>query len=149
MPIPYLTIYRHDRKSRALITLAGEIDLDTGHLVRESLAHCLRDRVRTIDVDLTTVTFCDVSGLNVFLAAWRHMAAAGGSLQLHHPPPVLARIVDLTGSGFLLRGLPARQEPPPPWEGIIATTPALRPAPRHEALPRLAPGIYAAVGGVL
>ncbi|MEV6653858.1 STAS domain-containing protein [Streptomyces sp. NPDC051219] len=149
MPIPHLTIYRHDRKTRALITLAGEIDLHTGPLVRESLACYLRDCIRTIDVDLTPVTFCDVSGLNVFLAAWHHMAAAGGSLQLHHPPPVLARIVDLTGSRFLLRGLPAPQELPPPREGTIATTPALRPAPRYEALHRLAPVIPAAVGGVL
>ncbi|MET9761321.1 hypothetical protein ABZ016_20045 [Streptomyces sp. NPDC006372] len=34
MPFPQLTLYRHDRHSRALITLAGEIDLTTGGIVR-------------------------------------------------------------------------------------------------------------------
>ncbi|SOD85317.1 anti-anti-sigma factor [Streptomyces sp. Ag109_G2-15] len=106
MSIPQLTLYRHDRHSRALITLAGEIDLATEHLVRDGLGRCLRDGIRTIDVDLTTVTFCDVTGLNAFLHAARAIAVAGGSLRLHHPPQVLARIIALTGSGTLLLGLP-------------------------------------------
>ncbi|MFI8239211.1 STAS domain-containing protein [Streptomyces sp. NPDC085866] len=107
MAIPQLTLYRHDRHSRALITLAGEIDLTTEHLVHDGLGRCLRDGIRTIDVDLTTVTFCDVTGLNAFLHAARAIVVAGGSLRLHHPPQVLARIIALTGSGTLLLGLPS------------------------------------------
>ncbi|MFI1162759.1 STAS domain-containing protein [Streptomyces sp. NPDC020801] len=113
MPTPQLTLYRRDKRSRALITLAGAIDLLTEHLVRESLGRCLRDGIRTIDVDLTTVTFCDVTGLNVFLHAPRATAVAGGSLSLHHPPPVPARIIALTGNGTLLLGHP-RDLPPRP-----------------------------------
>jgi anti-sigma B factor antagonist len=149
MPLPPLNVYRHDKESRALITLAGEIDLQTVPLVRETLEQCLRDGIHTIDVDLTPVTFCDCSGLNAFLEASRHSTAAGGTLQLHCPPPTLARILDLTGSGFLLRGLPAPQGPPPPREGIAATTPAQLPAPRYAALHRPPPAIPAATGGVL
>ncbi|MFJ4580822.1 STAS domain-containing protein [Streptomyces echinatus] len=106
MSLPQLTLYRYDRHGRALITLAGEIDLATEHLVRDGLGRCLRNGICTIDIDLATVTFCDVTGLNAFLHAARATAAAGGSLRLHHPPPVLARIIALTGSGTLLLGLP-------------------------------------------
>ena len=106
MPIPQLTLYRRDKHRRALITMAGEIDMSTERLVRESVGRCLLDGIRVIDADLTTVTFCDVTGLNAFLYASQATAAAGGSLRLHHPPPVLARIITLTGNGFLLSGLP-------------------------------------------
>ncbi|WP_051865405.1 STAS domain-containing protein [Streptomyces griseus] len=117
MPFPQLTLYRHDRHSRALITLAGEIDLTTERIVRESLGQCVRDGIRAIDVDLTTVTFCDVTGLNAFLHASRATAVAGGSLRLHHPPSALARIIALTGNSTLLHGYPGVPPRPssPPW----------------------------------
>ncbi|MFI1399941.1 STAS domain-containing protein [Streptomyces sp. NPDC020681] len=124
MPIPQLNVYRHDRGSRALLTLAGEIDLDTAPIVRESLEKCLSDGIRTIDVDLTTVTFCDCSGLNTLLHASQQTAAAGGSLQLHYPPPLVARLVDLTGSGFLLLGLPFGHLEPPMRDAPAATATA-------------------------
>lgn len=128
MPLPQmLNLYRHDRTDRALITLAGEIDLDSAPLVRESLAQCLRDGIRTIDVDLTTVTFCDCSGLNVFLAASERTAAAGGTLRLHYPPAILARLVALTGTGTLLFGLASAAGPSAPREHERGSAPAARP----------------------
>lgn len=102
MPLPQLDVCRHDHTTRALITLAGEIDLATAPLVYAELAGCVRDGIRTADVDLTAVTFCDASGLNAFLTASRHATDAGTTLQLHHPPPTMARIIEITGSGFLL-----------------------------------------------
>jgi anti-anti-sigma factor len=141
MPIPQLNVYRHDRESRALLTLAGEIDLDTAPLVRASVEECLREGIRTIDIDLTAVTFCDCSGLNAFLHASQQTTAAGGSLQLHYPPPLMARLVDLTGSGFLLRGLPFGRLPAPLQGGLVPTAPA---SPR-----RLVPAVPALSSGVL
>ncbi|GAA3369795.1 hypothetical protein GCM10017744_090950 [Streptomyces antimycoticus] len=134
MPLPLLTVYRHDRRERALITLAGEIDLESAPLVRVSLERCLREGIRTIDVDLTPVTFCDCSGLNAFLRAAQQTTVVGGTLRLHHPPTMLAWILDLAGCGFLLLGLPFGHLPPP-----LGDTPAAPlPAPPHRSVP-LAP----------
>ncbi|MFD3582657.1 STAS domain-containing protein [Streptomyces sp. NPDC058683] len=102
MPLPQLNVYRHDRDTRALITLAGEIDLATAPQVSEALAECLSDGIRGIDVDLTAVTFCDASGLNAFLRAYRLVTDAGTTLRLHHPSQAMARVIEITGSGFLL-----------------------------------------------
>ncbi|MBC2905362.1 STAS domain-containing protein [Streptomyces cupreus] len=113
MPLPQLNVHRHDHTTHALITLAGEIDLATAPLVRAALAACLRDGIRTADVDLTAVTFCDASGLNALLTASRLAADAGATLQLHYPPPTLARIAEITGSGFLLHDLHAVRTPSP------------------------------------
>lgn len=134
MPLPQLTVNRHDRRTRALITLAGEIDLESAPLVRVSLERCLLDGIRAIDIDLTPVTFCDCSGLNTFLHAAQQTTVVGGTLRLHHPPTTLVRILDLTGCGFLLVGLPFGHLPPTP--GDIAA-PSL-PAPPHRSAP-LAP----------
>ncbi|MCX4977816.1 STAS domain-containing protein [Streptomyces sp. NBC_00620] len=124
MPLPQLNVYRHDSKKRALITLTGEIDLQSAPLVREALERCLRDGVRTIDVDLTPVTFCDCSGLNTFIKASQRTAEVGGSLQLHYPPYTLALLVELTGTGFLLAGLPPVQGESPLTPAPTATDPA-------------------------
>ena len=104
MPLPQLTVDRHDRRTRTLITLVGEIDLDSAPLVHASLERCLRDGIRTIDVDLTLVTFCDCSGLNTFLDTAQQATVAGGTLRLRHPPPMLARIFRIVDCEFLFAG---------------------------------------------
>ncbi|MFF1327072.1 STAS domain-containing protein [Streptomyces sp. NPDC058298] len=100
-----LNVYRHDRDTRALITLAGEIDLATAPLLCSALTTCVHDGIRTVDVDLTAVTFCDVSGLNAFLALSQLATDAGTVLQLHYPPRTLARIMEIVGACFLLHEL--------------------------------------------
>ncbi|NEC91189.1 STAS domain-containing protein [Streptomyces sp. SID12501] len=124
MPLSPFTIHRHDRRERALITLAGEIDLGSAPLVRTALARCLSDGIRIVDVDLTSVTFCDCSGLNVFLYAAQRTTDAGGVLRLYNPPPSLGRILDLTGCGFLLLGLPLGHLPPPLGDDPAPAVPA-------------------------
>jgi len=95
---PILNVYRHDTDNRALVTLTDEIDLESAPLVHASLERCLHDGIRAIEVEVAAVTFYDCGGLNAFLHALPHTAAAGGSLQLHHPSPALERLVALTGS---------------------------------------------------
>lgn len=138
---PMLNVFRHDTDNQALVTLTGEIDMDSAPLVRESLGQCLRDGIRTIDVDVTTVTFCDCSGLNTFLHALLHTAAVGGSLHLHYPSPALERLVALTGSESLFLTLP---------DALAGSPPALQPSPAHEVarlLPQVVP--IGLAGGVL
>lgn len=106
MTLPQLNIYRHDRGTRALITLAGEIDPVTAPQVRAALERCLDDGITTIDVDLTTVGLCDDSGLDVFLDASRHATEARASLRLHHPSPQTARLLADTGSDRVLLSRP-------------------------------------------
>ncbi|MFE1028044.1 STAS domain-containing protein [Streptomyces sp. NPDC058818] len=131
MPLPQLAVHRHDRGDRTLITLAGEIDLESVPLVRAALERCLRDGVRSVDVDLTAVSFCECSGLNAFLRASQQATLAEKTLRLHHPPAMLARMLDLTGCGFLLLGLPYGQASPP-----LGDAPAVSPSTTpHESVP--------------
>ncbi|MDR6979670.1 anti-anti-sigma factor [Streptomyces sp. 3330] len=106
MALPQLNVHRYECGARALITLAGEIDLVTAAQVRRALAECLSPDIRSIDVDLTAVTFCDASGLNAFLLASRFATDGGRTLRLHHPSRSVARVIEITGSGFLLYPVP-------------------------------------------
>ncbi|GAA3903147.1 hypothetical protein GCM10023084_64530 [Streptomyces lacrimifluminis] len=113
-----------------MVTLAGEIDLESAPLVRMSLEECLRDGIRAIDVDLTHVTFCDCSGLNTFLSAAEQTTAVGGTVRLHHPPPTLALILDLVGCGSLLLGTP-----PAHFPASLRDTPVPpAPVPQHGSV---------------
>ncbi|MEU4877504.1 STAS domain-containing protein [Streptomyces sp. NPDC021608] len=107
MTPPQLNVYRHEHGAHGLVTLTGEIDSTTAPQVREALAECLGEGVRSVDVDLTAVTFCDAGGLGAFLLASRFATEAGRTLRLHHPPPNMARIIEITGCGFLLPSSPA------------------------------------------
>jgi len=134
---PALSCYRYDTAASASITLAGEIDLDTAPLLRAALELRLHDGVSRVDVDLSAVSFCDASGLNVFLAVSRHAAAAGVSLRLREPDRALVRLFDLAGCGFLL----APGEAGLPVPALCGYCPAGLPSE-----PLLTPALAAAVG---
>ncbi|MFC8202050.1 STAS domain-containing protein [Streptomyces sp. NPDC057298] len=135
-----LNVDRHDTKNRALVTLAGEIDLNSAPLVRESLERCLRDGIRVIDVDVTAVTFCDCSGLNTFLHALLNTATVGGSLHLHYPSPALERLFVLTDTGSLFLPLP---------DTLAGSPPAPQPPAMPQTVPRPAPVLAVLPGGLL
>ncbi|MFD8423179.1 STAS domain-containing protein [Streptomyces sp. NPDC059466] len=127
MSLPRLTIYRHDRRNRALITLAGEIDPATAPRVRAALERCLDDGISTIDVDLTPLGSCDDSGLKVFLDASEHATTASASLRLHHPSPQTSRLLARTGAAPLLLGPPRTPVPAPLLRDLRRTAPPSSP----------------------
>ncbi|MCZ4103690.1 STAS domain-containing protein [Streptomyces sp. H39-C1] len=97
---------RHDRESWSVITLRGEIDWDTAPSARSVIETCLQGN-RDVDLDLAAVTFCDVSGLNLFLGAIQYARAAGRGIRLSRATPAVSRLFVLTGTSHLLRGPPA------------------------------------------
>lgn len=127
MALPALKIFRHDRGKRSLVTLAGDIDPATAPLVRDALEGCLRDGITTVDVDLTVLGDCDLSGVDVFLDASRRATAAQATVRLHHPPPQTARLLALTGAAPLLLGPPRAPVPPSLLRDLHAAAPSRSP----------------------
>ncbi|CAM5440292.1 hypothetical protein GCM10010329_51780 [Streptomyces spiroverticillatus] len=104
------------------IVLYGELDLDGVPL----LARAMDDapgRHGCVHVQLQSVSFCDVSGLNALLAAAARARAAGRAFRAHRPPPVLVRLCDIVGCTSVLLGDPAPRA-------------AVAPAARRRHLPR-------------
>ncbi|MEW2166653.1 STAS domain-containing protein [Streptomyces sp. NPDC007084] len=89
---------------RATVFLEGDIDLATVSGVYGALAMCAAYGVTGVDVDLSAVRFCDASGLNAFLGAAKWSAGSASDVRLHRPVPAVRRLLDITGTGFLLAG---------------------------------------------
>ncbi|MFJ8782237.1 MULTISPECIES: STAS domain-containing protein [unclassified Streptomyces] len=79
-----------------VLTLAGEIDHDTGPTLREALGASGIPRPRIV-VDLSRVTFMDSTGINIFLAAHRSLTDAGGWIRLAAPTEAVLRTLQIVG----------------------------------------------------
>jgi stage II sporulation protein AA (anti-sigma F factor antagonist) len=79
-----------------VLTLAGEVDRDTGQTLREAL-----DASGTpyphIVVDLSRVTFMDSTGINILIAAHRSLTEAGGWIRLAAPTEAVLRLLQIVG----------------------------------------------------
>jgi anti-anti-sigma factor len=85
--------------------LAGELDLATRPGLAERLDP-LAEAGRHLILDLGALTFCDCTGLNLFLRWQRRAAAAGGALHVVAATPRFRRLTGLAGAGGLLQGGP-------------------------------------------
>ncbi len=77
--------------------VSGELDLAVAGILAAALARQLAAGYRHLRLDLSGVTFCGCSGLNVILAAHHQFAAAGGILTLTGLDAHLIRLLHLTG----------------------------------------------------
>ncbi|MEU3342221.1 STAS domain-containing protein [Streptomyces sp. NPDC006668] len=76
-----------------VLSLAGEIDHDTGPILRQALS----DADPRIVVDLSQVTFMDSTGINILIAAHNALAQAGGWLRLAAPTRTVLRTLQIVG----------------------------------------------------
>ncbi|MFG2373113.1 STAS domain-containing protein [Streptomyces sp. NPDC048504] len=84
-----------------VVTVAGEIDHETGGSLREALD--LPDGVAPrVVVDLRHVTFMDSSGINVLIAVHHTLAEADGWLRLAGAAPSVLRTIQLVGIDALI-----------------------------------------------
>ena len=86
--------------SRPGVTIArleGELDIVTTPALRERLLGVLGPGVRLLVIDLSGVSFCDVSGLAVLIGTQRRARARGITVRLAAPRPQMAKLLRITG----------------------------------------------------
>jgi anti-anti-sigma factor len=77
--------------------LAGELDIATAAALRERLFSVFSPGVRLLIIDLSGVSFGDVSGLAVLVATQRRARRLGIAVRLAAPRPQVARLLRITG----------------------------------------------------
>jgi anti-anti-sigma factor len=80
-----------------VVSVAGQLDLDTADVLRTALERALAAPVARIVVDLSAVTFCDSIGLSVFATTHNACTTRGGYLRLAAPNPFVRRILTIVG----------------------------------------------------
>ncbi|MFF4806293.1 STAS domain-containing protein [Streptomyces sp. NPDC001351] len=87
----------------AIITVSGELDVDTGLVLQHQLAGQVVHGRRHLVLDLAEVPFMDSSGLGVIIRAVNEVRSIDGSVSLAAPSQVVRRLLDLTGVGMSCR----------------------------------------------
>ncbi|MGW2865735.1 STAS domain-containing protein [Streptomyces sp. NPDC001205] len=103
----------HTTGSPTVLTFRGELDLDGAADVRRAFDEAL-ELGRPIVVDLSGLTFCDSSGLNLLLT-YRPL----DELRLVRSTPAVMRVFELTGADTLFAWYDSPDEAlkaPPPGE---------------------------------
>ena len=81
----------------AVVSVAGEIDLDTEQAFRAALTSALAGGVLRLVVDLAAVSYMGSTGIGVLMGVRRELAANGGSLVLVCPRGKVAQVLKVTG----------------------------------------------------
>jgi anti-anti-sigma factor len=80
-----------------IATIGGSLDIVSGPVLREELINLLDTGISRLVVDLSVVTFCDVSGLAVLVGAARRAWLQGGWLRLADPAPAVTAVLRRSG----------------------------------------------------
>jgi anti-sigma B factor antagonist len=79
-----------------ILRVCGELDLASRAVVEPAVLAAIPTAYAVV-LDLVDLTFCDSSGLALFVAAKQEAEAAGTALTLRNPKPAVARVLELSG----------------------------------------------------
>ncbi|MGW7267482.1 STAS domain-containing protein [Streptomyces sp. NPDC054842] len=80
-----------------VITVGGELDHYSAGQLRETIRGLTLRPGQLLALDLHRLTFCDSSGISVFVAAHRQVLAAQGRMALVAVPAMITRTLGIVG----------------------------------------------------
>jgi anti-sigma B factor antagonist len=80
-----------------VVSVSGEIDLDTAPTLREELLRILSSGPPHLVLDIANVGFLDSSGLGVLVGTLRRARMLGGSVRIAAPTRQVLEILQITG----------------------------------------------------
>ncbi len=81
----------------AVLSLQGELDLDSAPQLRRCVASLVDQGVCQITMDLAELSLLDSTGLTVLVQASKRVRERGGDLALQAPTPGTWRVLEITG----------------------------------------------------
>jgi anti-anti-sigma factor len=92
-----LTISSVPHDSVTLISVDGELDLATAGDLSALTIRLIEEGNSRLVFDLSGLTFCDSTGLTVFVRAKNRLDEVGGRISLAAPSPIVQRVLDVSG----------------------------------------------------
>ncbi|MFD9366591.1 STAS domain-containing protein [Streptomyces sp. NPDC060020] len=80
------------------VALAGELDLHTAAQVEPRLTELAASGRRALVLDLSGISFCDSSGIDLFVRVHHRCRSAGTALRLCGVPPLVAKSMRVLGA---------------------------------------------------
>ncbi|HET9518921.1 MAG TPA: STAS domain-containing protein [Actinoplanes sp.] len=114
-----LTVHTDQRTDVVVVTVAGELDMATAPQLQDQISDLLEKGRTSLIFDLAEVSFCDSTGLSVFVRAKNSTDEAGGTVRLAAPQRGVLRILEVSGLVEVLHTYPSVDE------AVAADQPAL------------------------
>ncbi len=92
----YLSLHVHSRTGHVIVHIAGDIDMNSGPWLQESLLRFLRISGTCLLADLSGVTFIDCAGLRMLITTCRTAELQANTLRFTNLSPQVRRLADLT-----------------------------------------------------
>ncbi len=105
-----LTVHTELGGDAAVVAVAGELDMATAPEVWEKVDGLLSAGRHRLVFDLSELSFCDSTGLSVFVRARNRSAASGGEVFLAAPQRAVRRVLEVSGLVAVLPMLPTVEE---------------------------------------
>ena len=96
-PFPLIVTRQHDDGTSVTLSLIGEIDLSSAHLLVDSIDEAIADGATTVVLDFAGVTFINSTGLGAMVAATKRLRAEDGDLVLRQFRGIPASALATTG----------------------------------------------------
>ncbi|MFI6070938.1 STAS domain-containing protein [Actinoplanes sp. NPDC051343] len=103
-------ITEHVTESIVVLTATGEIDRESQSVLGEAAASALEGDNDRLVIDLSAVSFCDSSGLSLFVRLHRRLAERGGSLRLAGAQPLVRTVLEATNLHRLFPAYPTVEQ---------------------------------------
>jgi anti-anti-sigma factor len=82
-------------ESVVVLGATGDIDRDSQSILDDAASTAVESGSDRLIIDLSGVSFCDSSGLSLFVRLYRRTAARGGWLGLASPQPMVRTVLDV------------------------------------------------------
>jgi anti-sigma B factor antagonist len=105
-----LTVSTEEQGEVAVVTVAGELDMATAPQLQQEVSRLVDAGKTNLVFDLAEVSFCDSTGLSVFVRARNRCEAAGGGVRLAAPQRAVQRILEVSGLVEVLHTYPTVSE---------------------------------------
>ena len=92
-----LTIAHEEHQGRPVVVLDGELDLATAPQLASVALALVEAGAPDVIIDAEKLTFCDSSGLTVFVQIANSLQATSGRLAVAGPSPIVRRVLELSG----------------------------------------------------
>jgi len=107
----YLVIIAEHHPRRSVLRLRGELDACGEARLRWAICAVLGDHPqRTLELDLSALTFADCAGLSVMVWAHKRLARQGQQLVITGARPLIRRLLRLTGLDAYLHLCPSEPQ---------------------------------------
>ncbi len=94
---PPLTLEATSSARGVIVTLTGEVDVYTAPRLQHFLNRIIDNGAVEVVVDLQNAEFMDSSALNVLVAAFKRLSAAGGTMRLRGADEQAQTVLRITG----------------------------------------------------